>query len=81
MNIELTEALDGYVQQQISSGVYRDSSDVIAEALRLKMRLENRYPQAQPDSPDERQAYLDGMAHRDGHSLSLIEECRHEVGG
>ncbi len=81
MNVDLTDTLNTYVQQQIASGVYRDQNDVIAEALRLKMRLEDRHPQSRAESLYQQQAYVDAMAHCDGDQGSLIDEYRCEVGG
>ena len=39
MNVSLTPRLDGFVEEQVSSGRYRSASEVIREGLRL---LEDR---------------------------------------
>lgn len=40
MNISLGETFETYVRAQTESGRYGNASEVIREALRLKMRLE-----------------------------------------
>jgi len=35
MNVSLTDRLDGFVENQVSSGRYRSASEVVREALRL----------------------------------------------
>lgn len=37
MHISLTEKLDEYVRQKVASGLYNNASEVIREALRLKI--------------------------------------------
>lgn len=37
MRVTLTEALEKYVRDQVADGFYADASEVIREALRLKM--------------------------------------------
>ena len=37
MHVTLTEALEEYVRDQLAAGLYADASEVIREALRLKM--------------------------------------------
>jgi len=38
MNVDLDEALEAYVRALVSSGKYRNVSEVIRDALRIKMR-------------------------------------------
>jgi antitoxin ParD1/3/4 len=40
MHIALTESLEKYVRDLIAAGTYADASDVVRDALRLKMKLE-----------------------------------------
>ena len=40
MRVQLPEALDKYVREQVASGLYDDASDVIREALRLKIHID-----------------------------------------
>ncbi|MFT6177969.1 MAG: antitoxin ParD1/3/4 [Akkermansiaceae bacterium] len=42
MNVSLTDRLDGFVENQVSSGRYRSASEVVREGLRL---LETREQQ------------------------------------
>jgi antitoxin ParD1/3/4 len=40
MHVSLTEALDRYVRDQVASGLYNNASEVIREALRLKIHFD-----------------------------------------
>lgn len=40
MHVNLTEMLDKYVRDQVASGLYNNASEVIREALRMKIRAE-----------------------------------------
>lgn len=42
MNVSLTSRLDGFVDQQVSSGRYRSASEVVREGLRLLETRENQ---------------------------------------
>lgn len=42
MDVTLTEALEDYVREQVARGLYADASEVIREALRLKMAADRR---------------------------------------
>ena len=37
MHVSLTDTLDEYVRQKVASGLYNNASEVIREALRLKI--------------------------------------------
>ncbi|WP_347139345.1 type II toxin-antitoxin system ParD family antitoxin [Paracoccus sp. SSK6] len=37
MHVSLTEKLEDYVRQKVASGLYNNASEVIREALRLKI--------------------------------------------
>lgn len=43
MNVHLGDTFDAYVQAQLESGRYNDASEVIREALRLKMQLDQQH--------------------------------------
>lgn len=40
MNISLTNKLDEYVRQKVDSGLYNNASEVVREALRLKINAD-----------------------------------------
>lgn len=40
MKVALTEALERYVREQVASGLYEDTDEVIRDALRMKIRAE-----------------------------------------
>ncbi|RFC68986.1 type II toxin-antitoxin system ParD family antitoxin [Mesorhizobium denitrificans] len=40
MHVSLTEKLDEYVREKVASGLYNNASEVIREALRLKIAAE-----------------------------------------
>ncbi len=40
MHISLTDKLDDYVREKVKSGLYNNASEVIREALRLKISAE-----------------------------------------
>ncbi|MTD99646.1 type II toxin-antitoxin system ParD family antitoxin [Paracoccus sp. YIM 132242] len=40
MHVSLTEKLEDYVRQKVASGLYNNASEVIREALRLKIAAE-----------------------------------------
>ncbi|MCY7297423.1 type II toxin-antitoxin system ParD family antitoxin [Alteromonas sp. a30] len=38
MNVNLSPAFESYIQQQLESSMYNNASEVVREALRLKMQ-------------------------------------------
>jgi antitoxin ParD1/3/4 len=40
MHISLTERLEAWVREKVESGLYNNASEVIREALRTQMRIE-----------------------------------------
>ena len=40
MHVSLTDRLDEYVKEKVSSGLYNSASEVVREALRLKISTE-----------------------------------------
>ena len=43
MNVSLSETFENYIQDQLTSGAYCNASEVIREALRLKMQQDEIY--------------------------------------
>ena len=43
MNISLSPKFEAYIQQQLEDGAYNNASEVIREALRLKMQQDEIY--------------------------------------
>ena len=54
MHVSLTEKLDDYVRQKVASGLYNNASEVIREALRLKIASEQT-------AADRRQRLLEAI--------------------
>ena len=42
MHVSLTDKLDEYVRRKVASGLYNNASEVIREALRLKIAAEEQ---------------------------------------
>jgi len=43
MNVNLSPTFDSYIRKQLESGIYNNASEVIREALRLKMQQDEIY--------------------------------------
>ena len=43
MNVNLSQKFESYIQQQLDEGTYNNASEVIREALRLKMQQDEIY--------------------------------------
>ena len=43
MNVNLSETFENYIQAQLTSGTYNNASEVVREALRLKMQQDELY--------------------------------------
>ena len=43
MNVNLSTTFDRYIRKQVDSGIYNNASEVIREALRLKMQQDEIY--------------------------------------
>lgn len=43
MNVSLSPIFEDYIKQQLDSGMYSNASEVIREALRLKMQQDEVY--------------------------------------
>lgn len=80
MNVNLSTVFEDYIKQQLDSGMYNNASEVIREALRLKMQQDEVY-QAKLEAL--RQAIDDGINSGDLIPLdmsSIIEEARENAG-
>ncbi|NOX08801.1 MAG: type II toxin-antitoxin system ParD family antitoxin [Gammaproteobacteria bacterium] len=43
MNVSLSSTFETYIQKQLDDGIYNNASEVIREALRLKMQQDEIY--------------------------------------
>ena len=43
MNVSLSPAFEAYIQKQLDEGTYNNASEIIREALRLKMQQDEIY--------------------------------------
>jgi len=43
MNVSLSSTFEAYIQKQLDEGTYNNASEVIREALRLKMQQDELY--------------------------------------
>ena len=43
MNVNLSATFDSYIRKQVELGIYNNASEVIREALRLKMQQDEIY--------------------------------------
>ena len=43
MNVNLSAVFEDYIRQQLDSGMYNNASEIIREALRLKMQQDEVY--------------------------------------
>lgn len=76
MNVNLSAVFEDYIKQQLDSGLYNNASEVIREALRLKMRQDEVY---QTKLEALRQAIDDGLNSGDSIPLdmsSILAEAR-----
>lgn len=61
MNVNLGQTFEDYVRAQLESGRYNNASEVIREALRLKMQLD-----------EERQAKLEALRNDIAHAREQV---------
>lgn len=43
MNVNLSETFENYIKSQLATGTYNNASEVVREALRLKMQQDSLY--------------------------------------
>ena len=80
MNVNLSPTFEKYIQQQLDAGTYNNASEVIREALRLKMQQDNLY-QAKVDA--FRAAIVQGENSGEATLFDMqevIEEAKQEAG-
>jgi antitoxin ParD1/3/4 len=80
MNVNLSTVFEDYIKQQLDSGMYNNASEVIREALRLKMQQDEVY---QAKLLALRSAIDDGL--NSGESIpldmsSIIADARNKAG-
>ena len=68
MNINLSPVLEDYIQQQLNTGLYQNASEVVREALRLKIQQDQVY---QAKLVNLRQAVNDGLNSGDAIPLDM----------
>ena len=76
MNVNLSAVFEDYIKQQLDSGMYNNASEVIREALRIKMQQDEVY-QAKLEAL--RAAIDDGLNSGDSTPLdmdNIIAEAR-----
>ncbi len=78
MNISLSKTFETYIQTQLDEGTYNNASEVVREALRLKMQQDELY---QIKVSALRAAIIDGENSGDSTPFDIhqiIEEARNE---
>lgn len=78
MNISLSQTFEAYIQTQLDSGTYNNASEVVREALRLKMQQDELY---QVKVQALRAAIIEGEESGDYTPFDIheiIEEARNE---
>lgn len=81
MNVNFSAVFEDYIKQQLDSGLYNNASELLREALRLKMRQDEVY---QTKLEALRQAIDDGLNSGDSIPLdmsSILAEAREDNGG
>lgn len=79
MNVNLNPVFEDYMKQQLESGMYNNASEVIREALRLKMQKDEVY-QARLEAL--RSAIDDGLQSGDSTDFDMtdiLNEARKSV--
>ena len=80
MNISLSTTFEDYIQGQLEAGTYNNASEVVREALRLKMQEDEIY-QAKLEAL--RSAIIDGEQSGDSEPFdmkAIIKEAKTEAG-
>ena len=80
MNINLSTTFEDYIQSQLETGTYNNASEVVREALRLKMQEDEIY-QAKLEAL--RSAIIDGEQSGDPEPFNMkaiIKEAKKEAG-
>jgi antitoxin ParD1/3/4 len=80
MNINLSTTFEDYIQSQLETGTYNNASEVVREALRLKMQEDEIY---QTKLEALRSAIIDGEQSGDPEPFdmkAIIKEAKKEAG-
>ncbi len=80
MNVSLSATFEAYIQKQLDDGTYNNASEIIREALRLKMQQDEIY-QARLESL--RAAIIQGEESGDGAPFNMqdiILEAKSDAG-
>jgi len=80
MNVSLSSTFEAYIQKQLDEGTYNNASEIIREALRLKMQQDEIY-QAQLESL--RSAIIEGEKSGDAVAFdmqSIIQDAKKDAG-
>ena len=80
MNVNLSTTFENYIKQQLSNGTYNNASEVIREALRLKMQQDEIY---QAKISALRSALIEGEQSGEATALdmdAIILEAKEEIG-
>ena len=80
MNVSLSQKFESYIQKQLNDGIYNNASEVIREALRLKMQQDEIY---QIKLEALRSAIIQGEESGDTTPFDIqeiIQEAKKEVG-
>lgn len=81
MNVNLSATFEDYIKQQLDTGLYNNASEVIRDALRLKIQQDEVY---QTKLEALRTAIHDGVESGDPIPLDIseiIQEAKNEVDG
>ncbi|VAW81693.1 hypothetical protein MNBD_GAMMA13-1948 [hydrothermal vent metagenome] len=80
MNVSLSSTFEAYIQKQLDEGTYNNASEIVREALRLKMQQDEIY-QARLESL--RTAIIQGEKSGDSISFDMrdiIQEAKKDAG-
>ena len=80
MNVSLSSTFEAYIQKQLDEGTYNNASEIIREALRLKMQQDEIY-QARLESL--RSAIIEGEKSGDAEPFdmqSIIQDAKKDAG-
>ena len=79
MNVNLSDTFENYIKEQLAAGIYNNASEVVREALRLKMQQDEIH---QAKIKAYQLAITDGLESGSATPLDmdeLIREAKEEV--
>ena len=80
MNVSLSPAFEAYIQKQLDEGTYNNASEIIREALRLKMQQDEIY---QTRLESLRAAIIQGEESGDARSFNMrdiVQDAKKDAG-